>query len=181
MAADRGDRRSLPVAGAENLMRSVRVLVLRFAGLFTSGRRDRDFDAELESHLQLHIDDNLRAGMTPGEAHRRAWMALGGVEATREAHRDQRAIPMIESLVRDVRHGVRLLLKNPAFSLAAVLILGLGIGANTAIFSVVNAILLRPLPFADSSRIMRVWHTPPRQQFSGMPIFAVSPANYFDW
>jgi len=181
MAADSGDRRALPVAGAQNLMRSVRALLVRVAGLFTSGRRDRDFDAELASHLQLHIDDNLRAGMTPDEARRQAWMALGGVEGTREAHRDQRAIPMIESLVRDVRHGGRLLLKNPAFSLAAVLILGLGIGANTAIFSVVNAILLRPLPFADSSRIMRVWHTPPRQQFSGMPIFAVSPANYFDW
>ena len=162
-------------------MRSLRVFIVRLAGVLTSRRRGHDFDAEIESHLQLHIDDNLRAGMTPEEARRHAWIALGGIERTKDAHRDQRAIPMIESLVRDARHGIRLLLKNPAFSIAAVLILGLGIGANTAIFSVVNAVLLRPLPFPDSSRIMRVWHTPPAQQFSGMAIFSVSPANYCDW
>ena len=181
MAANGGDRRTVPVAVPETLMRSLRAFVLRLAGLFTSRRHDRDFDAELESHLQLHVDDNLRAGMTPDEARRHAWIALGGIERTKDAHRDQRVIPMIESLARDVRHGIRLLVKTPAFSIPAVLILGLGIGANTAIFSVVNAVLLRPLPFPDSSRIMRVWHTPPAQQFSGMKIFAVSPANYFDW
>jgi putative ABC transport system permease protein len=162
-------------------MRSLRALLLRLAGLFTAGGRDGDFDAELESHLQLHVDDNLRSGMSPDEARRHAWIALGGVERTKEAHRDQRVIPMIDSIIRDFRHAVRLLVKNPAFSIAAILILGLGIGANTAIFSVVNAVLLRPLPFHDSSRIMRVWHTPPAQQFSGMSIFAVSPANYLDW
>ena len=96
--------------------------------------------------------------MTLDEARRHAWIALGGIEKTKDAHRDQRAIPMIESLIRDFRHGARLLVKYPGFSIAAVLILGLGIGANTAIFSVVNAVLLRPLPFPDSSRIMRVWH-----------------------
>src|SRR5207302_1400683 len=75
----------------------------------------------------------------------------------------------------------RALAKSPAFSLAAIVILGLGIGVNTAIFSVVNAIVLRPLPFPESSRVMRVWHTPPAEQFSGRRTFAVSPANYIDW
>jgi putative ABC transport system permease protein len=87
----------------------------------------------------------------------------------------------MHSLLRDARYGVRTLAKAPAFSLAAVLILSLGIGANTAMFSVVNAVILRPLPFADSSRIMRVWHTPPAEQFGGRATFAVSPANYLDW
>jgi putative ABC transport system permease protein len=88
---------------------------------------------------------------------------------------------MMDSLIRDTRHAVRLLLKSPAFAITAVAILGLGIGANAAIFSVVNAVVLRPLPFPDSSRIVRVWHTPPREQFSGIPTFSVSPANYLDW
>src|SRR5439155_16554473 len=96
-------------------------------------------------------------------------------------YRDQRGFPVIDSLIRDVRHAIRLLLKSPGFSLTAIAILGLGIGANAAIFSVVNAVVLRPLPFPDSSRIMRVWHTPPREQFSGRATFSVSPANYLDW
>jgi putative ABC transport system permease protein len=88
---------------------------------------------------------------------------------------------MIESLTRDVRHGVRVLLNSYGFSLSVVVILGLGIGANAAIFAVVNAVVLRPLPYPESSRIVRVWHTPPREQFSGRTTFAVSPANYLDW
>ena len=88
---------------------------------------------------------------------------------------------MIESLVQDCRYGARVLRKSPGFTFASVLILGLGIGANSAIFSVVNAVVLRPLPFANADRIMRVWHKPPREQFSGSTIFAVSPANYLDW
>ena len=88
---------------------------------------------------------------------------------------------MIDALVRDLRHAVRQLFKSPGFSLTAVAILGLGIGANAAIFSVVNSVVLRPLPYPDSSRLVRVWHTPPREQFSGMTTFSVSPANYLDW
>ena len=88
---------------------------------------------------------------------------------------------MFDTLARDVRYAVRLLRKSPAFSVTAIAILGLGIGANAAIFSVVHAVVLRPLPYAEPSRIMRVYHTPPREQFSGMATFPVSPANYLDW
>jgi len=88
---------------------------------------------------------------------------------------------MFDSLLRDARHAARQLLKSPAFSLTAIAVLGLGIGANAAIFSVVNGVVLRPLPYPDSARIVRVWHTPPREQFSGMTTFSVSPANYLDW
>ncbi len=162
-------------------MRTLRAWIHRVRGVFAASAADDEFARELESHLQMHVDDCLHAGMRPDEARRAARLALGGVEATKDAYRDRRGLPMIETVIRDIRYGARVLRKSPGFSLAAVLILGLGIGSNTAIFSVVNAVVLRPLPFGDPARIMRVWHTPPREQFSGQPIFAVSPANYLDW
>jgi putative ABC transport system permease protein len=85
------------------------------------------------------------------------------------------------NIVSDLRHGLRILLRNPGFAGTAVLLLALGIGANTAIFSVVNAVLLRPLPYQDSSRIMQIWHVPPAKSFPGLTLFSVSPANYLDW
>lgn len=162
-------------------MRTVRTWYLRVLGLFGSARSERELDAELQSHLQLHIDDNVRAGMTPAEARRRALIALGGIEQTKEQYRDRRGVPLLESLVRDLRYGVRTLAKSPGFAIAGVLILGLGIGVNSAIFTVVNAVVLKPLPFADADRIMRIWHTPPPTLFAGSPIFALSPANFIDW
>ena len=162
-------------------MRSLRAWLLRFFGVFASRRSERDLSAELQSHLQLHIDDNIKAGMSPDEAHRRALMALGGIEQTKERCRDRRSLPRLESLIRDLRYGVRTLSKSRGFALAGVLILGLGIGVNTAIFTVVNAVVMKPLPFADADRIMRIWHTPPPTLFAGSPTFALSPANFIDW
>lgn len=161
-------------------MKALRALVMRLFGMFGSSRSDRELAAEIESHLQLHVDDNLRAGMTPDEARRRAVIALGSVEGTKEMYRDRRGWPAVEALFRDARYGVRTLLKSPGFVLAGIVILGLGIGVNTAIFTVVNAVVLRPLPYADSDRIMRLWHTPPQGLFT-TPIFALSPANFIDW
>jgi putative ABC transport system permease protein len=162
-------------------MKAVRAWFMRLVGVFGSTRAERELSAEIDSHLQLHIDDNLRAGMTPQEARRRALIALGGVDSTKEAYRDRRGLPAFESLVRDLRYGVRTLLKTPGFALAGVVILGLGIGVNSAIFTVVNAVVLRPLPFADADRIVRVWQTPPQSTFAGQEIFALSPANFIDW
>jgi len=146
-----------------------------------SRRSDAEIDDELRSHLEFHIEDNIRRGMTPEEARRDAWMALGGFERSRDEYREQRGFPVIDSLTRDTRHALRLLRKSPGFSLTAIAILALGIGANAAIFSVVNAIVLKPMPFADASRIVRIWHTPPQEQFPGIRRFSVSPANYLDW
>ncbi len=161
-------------------MKPVRAFFMRLLGVFGSTQAERELSAEIESHLQLHVDDNIRAGMTPQEARRRALLALGGVEGTKEAYRDRRGLPAFESLVRDVRYGIRTLFKTPGFALAGVVILGLGIGVNSAIFTVVNAVVLKPLPFPAADRIMRLWQTPPQSSFN-TPIFAISPANFIDW
>jgi putative ABC transport system permease protein len=162
-------------------MKAVRAWWRRVAGVFAGRRAEHELSAELESHLQLHVDDNLRAGMTPVEARRQALVALGGVESTKEACRDRRGLPAVESLLRDLRYGLRTLRKSPGFAAAGIVILGLGIGVNSAIFTVVNAVVLRPLPFADADRIVRLWHTPPQATFPGMRTFTLSPANFLDW
>ncbi|HKV09463.1 MAG TPA: ABC transporter permease [Thermoanaerobaculia bacterium] len=159
-------------------MRGLRALLVRLRAIFDRDRLDRELAAELESHLAMHIDDNVRAGMTPEEARRQAILKLGGVAQTEERYRDRRGLPGLENLVRDLLFGLRMMRRNPGFTAVAVLTLGLGIGANTAIFSIVNAVLLHPLPFPRSEELVIVWGT---NEDSGDTEDVTSYPNFEDW
>jgi macrolide transport system ATP-binding/permease protein len=157
-------------------MRRLRAALHRFAGLFLRARRSRAFDEELESVLQLHVDDNLRAGMPPETARARARLALGGVEQTRHAWRERASVPIVEHLAMDVRFAIRQLAGAPGFTLTAILTLALGIGASVAIFGFVDAALIRPLPYPEPNRLVDVTESTPQ-----IPRAALSWLDYLDW
>jgi hypothetical protein len=135
-------------------MKSVRAAWARIGAMFGTTRRDQELSAELESHLRLHEEDNLRAGMTPEEARRAAMIALGGVEQAKQMYRERRGVPWMESLWQDVRFSLRMLGKNPGFAAVAIATLALGVGVNTAIFSFVSAWLIQPLPYPHAEQLM---------------------------
>ncbi len=145
---------------------------MRLADLLRHGRRERELRDEMESHLEMHVEDNLRCGMSSKEARRDAMIKLGGVEQTRELMRERRGLPVLEVLLQDSRFGLRMLRKNPGFTAIVVLTLALGIGMNTTIFSVAEAFLLHPIALPSLDRLVAITNGEKRP---------VAPADYLDW
>jgi predicted permease len=154
-------------------MRRLRALILR---LLRPVRTNREFVAELESHLAMHIEEGMRAGLTEQEARRQALIKLGGVEQTRQAYRERAVLPPFETLWQDIRYAMRGFRRNPIFALTAIVTLALGIGATTAVFSVVDRILFRTLPYAHPDQLVSVGVTAPI-----IPQEFVLGAWFYDW
>ncbi|HTA42955.1 MAG TPA: ABC transporter permease [Bryobacteraceae bacterium] len=157
-------------------MRALRRWLMRFAGLFGKHQRETEISREIQSHLDLHIADNLMAGMTPEQARREALLGLGGLEAAKEAYRAQGTVPFLEHVLLDLRFAVRQLRKSPAFTGTAVLVLALGMCASLAIFAFVDAALIKPLPYPDPSSLMMV-----TEASKGFPRANLSWPDYRDW
>ena len=135
-------------------MRKLRALLIRIANLFRRQRTEDEFQAELESHIDLHTQDGIRAGLSPEQARRAALIQLGGAEQTRQSHRDRAILPILETVLQDIRFALRMMTRNPGFTAVAVLTLAIGISVSTTAFSWINAVLLQPLSgVADPSRL----------------------------
>jgi predicted permease len=138
-------------------MRSLRRFFNRVVNLTTRGAQDERLREEIAEHIALQTEENLRAGLSPVEARRQAMLKFGGVEAMKQDYRAERGLPFIENLMRDVRFALRLLRKSPGFTAVAVLTLALGIGANATVFSVMNALILRPLNVPEAERLYQLF------------------------
>jgi len=145
----------------------MRVVVARCRGLFWRRGVEANLNEELDTHVAMLVEENLRRGMSPDDARYAALRSFGGLEQAKEEYREQGGLPMLETLAEDLRYGFRQLRRNAGFTLVAILTLALGIGANTAIFSAVYAVLLKPLPFRNAGQLVRVFEANDRAGISG--------------
>src|SRR3954468_23507510 len=159
-------------------MRWVNNFKRRLRALFRHSAVEAEMREELRLHFEMAVETGVRQGMSRDEAKRQALVHFGGVERVKEEYRDARGVRFLENVLADLRHGVRSLRRAPAYSLVVLVTLTLGIGANTAIFSVVRGVLLRDLPYADASRLMMVWET---DRNSKTDSEAASVPDYFDF
>jgi len=150
--------------------------VKRFLALFRKRKLDRELDEEVLAHLELAERDAIAAGLTAEQARRAARLRFGGIEQMKEVHRDQRGVRWMENFLRDFRYGLASLERNPGFAVVVIGLLALGIGANTAMFTIVDAVLLKPLPFPEPERMVRVWETPPNSSPN-----ATTTLTFLDW
>src|ERR1700751_5847425 len=135
-------------------MKHLRRIFVKFYLLFANSKVEAELAREIDAHLALLEDEYLRQGMTPQDARRTARLAYGGVEQAKQLHRDERTFQGLSQISQDIRHTFRQLCRSPGFTVTAILMLALGIGATTAIFSIVEGVLLRPLPFPDPDRLV---------------------------
>jgi putative ABC transport system permease protein len=156
-----------------------RRIIAQIRGLFANKRVEEDLAREVAAHLTLLADDFERRGMSREEAQLAARRAYGGVEQAKQAHRDERSLLWIEQSIQDLRYGLRTLSRSPGFTLTAVLTLALGIGACTAIFSLVNAVLLRSLPYGDPGRLVYLY-TPNPQFKVPLEVFGPAYGDFYD-
>jgi hypothetical protein len=138
----------------------LRWIVTRLLAQFRKRNLDRELEDEIRAHLDLAESEAIAAGLSPEEARKQARRSFGGIAQMKEDHRDRRGIRWIDNLVRDVRYGWAALARDPGLTAIVVGLLALGIGANTAMFSIVDAVLLKPLPFPEPERMVRVWEAP---------------------
>ncbi|MCY4073859.1 MAG: ABC transporter permease [Acidobacteria bacterium] len=150
----------------------------RWRALFDRGRADRELDDELRDHVARETAALRARGIPPAEARRQALASLGGLASAQDRVRAVRFGALAEQVLQDVRHGLRLLVRNPGFTAATVITLTVGIGATTTVFSVVDAVLLQPPPFPEPGRLVTVWQTVPGD---GDRAAEVAPANFLDW
>ena len=163
-------RRPLPTDRVRAWLRRARALMRRDVA-------DRRMSAELAFHLDMETDKNIRAGMKPADARRAAVLAFGGMDRVSEEIRDVRGIVWVDDAMRDLRHAARALRRSPGFAASAIAALSLGIGANTAVFAVVHAVVIAPLPYAEPDRLVRVWEANPAQRIEHA---LVSPGTLVD-
>jgi putative ABC transport system permease protein len=157
---------------------SLKVLYSRLTGRLRGPRFESEMDEELQFHIEMETERLLRSGLPPPEARRRALVEFGGLERTREDCRDAVGMRLVDDLFNDLRYAARTLIRSPGFTVVAVLTLALGVGANTAVFSVVNALLLTPLPFDEPGRLVMLWEQNPE---TGFDLDLVAWGDYLDW
>ncbi|MCY4027162.1 MAG: permease prefix domain 1-containing protein, partial [Acidobacteria bacterium] len=150
----------------------------RWRALFDRGRADRELDDELRDHVARETAALRTRGIAPAEARRQALASLGGLASAQDRVRAVRFGSLAEQVLQDVRHGLRLLVRNPGFTAATVVTLTVGIGATATVFSVVDAVLLQPPPFPEPGRLVTLWQTDPGD---GDRAAEVAPANFLDW